>query len=46
MDRVHPETVYLGVSLRSEATKNLVDTDLAEILRSAQNDLQHFPDGL
>jgi hypothetical protein len=30
---VHPETIDVGVILRSEATKNLVDMGLAEILR-------------
>jgi len=42
---VHPETVYMGVILRSKATKNLIVTESAEILRFAQNDMEEFPDG-
>ncbi len=30
---LHPETLVLGVILRSKATKNLVVTGIAEILR-------------
>jgi hypothetical protein len=41
----HPETAFLGVILRSKATKNLIVTGSAEILRFAQNDMAAFPDG-
>ena len=42
--RVHPETTFMGVILRSKATKNLIVTGAAEILRFAQNDMEEFPD--
>jgi len=42
---VHPETAFMGVILRSKATKNLVVAGSAEILRFAQNDMEGFPDG-
>jgi hypothetical protein len=42
---VHPETTFMGVILRSKATKNLIVTGSAEILRFAQNDMEEFPDG-
>jgi hypothetical protein len=35
----------MGVILRSKATKNLIFTGSAEILRFAQNDNTPFPDG-
>ena len=35
----HPETTVMGVILRSKATKNLIVTGSAEILRFAQNDM-------
>jgi hypothetical protein len=35
----------MGVILRSKATKNLIVTGSAEILRFAQNDKVDFPDG-
>jgi hypothetical protein len=35
----------MDVILRSKATKNLIGTASTEILRSAQNDMQAFPDG-
>jgi hypothetical protein len=38
----HP---FMGVILRSKATKNLIVTGSAEILRFAQNDMEGFPDG-
>ena len=41
----HPETTFMGVILRSKATKNLIVTIPAEILRFAQNDMVEFPDG-
>ncbi len=41
----HPETAFMGVILRSKATKNLIVTGSAEILRFAQNDMEGFPDG-
>ena len=41
----HPETGFMGVILRSKATKNLIITWSAEILRFAQNDMEEFPDG-
>ena len=31
----HPETAFMGVILRSKATKNLIVTGAAEILRGA-----------
>jgi hypothetical protein len=34
----------MGVILRSKATKNLIVTGAAEILRFAQNDMEEFPD--
>ena len=37
---VHPETLFLGVILRSKATKNLIVNWSAEILRFAQNDMK------
>jgi hypothetical protein len=37
---VHPETVFLDVILRSNATKNLIVSGSAEILRFAQNDMK------
>ena len=37
---VHPETVFLDVVLRSKATKNLIVTGSAEILRFAENDIE------
>jgi hypothetical protein len=40
-----PETAFMGVILRSKATKNLIVTGSAEILRFAQNDMEEFPDG-
>ena len=40
----HPETAIMGVILRSKATKNLIVTGSAKILRFAQNDMQAFPD--
>ncbi len=40
MASVHPETAFLHVILRSKATKNLVVTQCAEILRFAQNDVK------
>ena len=43
--RFHPETTFMGVILRSKATKNLIVTGSAEILRFAQNDMEEFPDG-
>jgi hypothetical protein len=42
--RVHLETAFMGVILRSKATKNLIVTGAAEILRFAQNDMEEFPD--
>ena len=42
---VHPKTMFLDVILRSNATKNLMVSAAAEILRSAQNDTREFPDG-
>jgi len=42
---IHPETTFMGVILRSKATKNLIVTGSAEILRFAQNDMEEFPDG-
>ena len=36
----HPQTVYLDVILRSKATKNLIVSGSAEILRFAQNDMK------
>ena len=42
---VHLETTFMGVILRSKATKNLIVTTPAEILRFAQNDMVEFPDG-
>jgi len=42
---IHPETIFLHVILRSKATKNLIVSVAAEILRSAQNDIREFPDG-
>ena len=41
----HPETAFMGVILRSKATKNLIVAGSAEILRFAQNDMEEFPDG-
>jgi hypothetical protein len=41
---VHPKTMFLDVILRSKATKNLIFSAAAEILRSAQNDIRGFPD--
>ncbi|MDH3556072.1 MAG: hypothetical protein OES18_09510 [Deltaproteobacteria bacterium] len=41
----HPETAFMGVILRSKATKNLIAAGSAEILRFAQNDMEVFPDG-
>ena len=38
----HPETVFIGVILRSEATKNHIITGSAEILRFAQNEMGCF----
>jgi hypothetical protein len=35
----------MGVILRSKATKNLIVTGSAEILRFAQNDMEEFMDG-
>jgi len=35
----------MGVILRSKATKNLIVTGSAEILRFAQNDMEEFLDG-
>jgi hypothetical protein len=35
LDSVHPETVFLDVILRSKATKNLIVSGSAEILRGA-----------
>jgi hypothetical protein len=40
----HPETAFMVVTLRSKATKNLIVTGSAEILRFAQNDMEEFPD--
>jgi|GEM_PF-887452 hypothetical protein len=37
---VHTETVFLDVILRSKATKNLIVSGSAEILRFAQNDMK------
>ena len=37
--------MFLDVILRSKATKNLIVIVVAEILRSAQNDIGEFPDG-
>jgi hypothetical protein len=34
----------MGVILRSKATKNLIVTGSAEILRFSQNDMEEFPD--
>ena len=34
----------MGVIPRSKATKNLIITGSAEILRFAQNDMEEFPD--
>jgi hypothetical protein len=42
--RVHLETAFMGVILRSKATKNLIVTGAAEILRFSQNDMEEFPD--
>ncbi|MGD9336081.1 MAG: hypothetical protein PVF76_02060, partial [Syntrophobacterales bacterium] len=39
-----PETMSLDVILRRKATKNLIVSVAAEILRSAQNDIREFPD--
>ena len=41
----HLETTFMGVILRSKATKNLIVAGSAEILRFAQNDMEAFPDG-
>jgi hypothetical protein len=35
----------MDVILRSKATKNLIVSRAAEILRFAQNDIGEFPDG-
>ena len=37
--------MFLYVILRSKATKNLIVSVAADILRSAQNDIREFPDG-
>ena len=42
---VYPETMFLDVILRSKATKNLIVSMAAEILRSAQNDIRESWDG-
>jgi len=41
----HPKTAFMGVILRSKATKNLIVTGSAEILCFAQNDMEEFLDG-
>jgi hypothetical protein len=37
--------MFLDVIPKSKATKNLIVSVAAEILRSARNDMREFPDG-